>query len=142
MRIPLSLMVVTAALTLAACGRGGIDWDQRLGEILTNETDTPEQRIGRLEAYLDDEPPVELASEARFTLGWIYAEALQQYPEARRWFQDLLDRDPSGPWSDEAAWMLENMEKADSELLPGLGEQFIPPGTEPPRVELPPSGRP
>ncbi len=142
MRNPITIMSVTAALLLSACGGGGGDWDQRLGEILSNETDTPEQRITSLEAYLDDEPPVELASEARFTVGWIYAETLQQYPEARRWFQDLLAADPSGPWSDEATWMLENMEKADSELLPGLEEQFIPPGTESPRVDPPPSGSP
>ena len=138
-RILRIVLPVAAVLSLATCGGGGGAMEERLGEILANETDPPEQLITKLEAFLEDEPPLELASEARFTIGWIYAETLKQYPEARRWFQALLDQAPSGPWSEEAAWMLENMEKADSDLLPGLGEPARP-SEAGPAPAVPPPG--
>jgi hypothetical protein len=114
-------------LLVAACSSGK-KWDERLDEILTSESDSPEQRIGRLEAFLEEGPPVETAGEVRFTLGWTFAEVLHQYPEARRWFNALVEADPQGAWADEARWMLENMEKDPGELLPQLQNQAIPPG--------------
>jgi len=124
MRTPLLVLLL---LLVAACSSGK-KWDERLGEILASESDAPEQRIKRLEAFLEEGPPVETASEARFTLGWTFAEVLYQYPEARRWFNALLEADPQGAWADEARWMIENMEKDLDELLPQLQKQAVPPG--------------
>ena len=132
-----------ALLVLAAACSSGSRWEERLGDILSDESDTPEQRIARLEAFLEEEPPLETASEARFTLGWVFAETLHQYPEARRWFVALLEHDPEGAWADEARWMLENMEKDPSELLPRLPEQSVPPpGTPPEGARAPPPSAP
>ncbi len=120
-------LLVLLLLIVAACSSGK-RWDERLGEILAGENENPEQRIKQLEDFLEEGPPVKTASEARFTIGWTFAEVLHQYPEARRWFNALLEADPEGAWADEASWMLENMEKDPSELLPQLQKQAVPPG--------------
>ena len=124
MRTPRLILLMLLA---AACSSGS-KWEERLGEILASQSDTPEQRITRLESFLEEKPPLEPASEARFTLGWTFAEVLHQYPEARRWFGALLEADPEGAWADEARWMIENMEKDVEELLPQLRPPAGPPG--------------
>jgi len=108
-------LVALSALLLAACGE--TDWDAKLDTVLQERTGSTEQYIEGLEAFLEEGPPIEHASEARFTLGWVYAETLHQYAEARRWFEELLESDPGGVWSEDARWMLDNMEKDDEELL-------------------------
>jgi tetratricopeptide (TPR) repeat protein len=104
-----------AAFALTACGK--TDWDARLDAVLQERTGSTEQYIEGLQAFLEEGPPTEYASEARFTLGWVYAETLHQYAEARRWFEELLENDPDGNFSEDARWMLDNMEKDDEELL-------------------------
>ena len=135
----LSLMLM-ASLLLLSCG--GEDWDARLQEIVSGAGVSPEQHIRQLEEFVEAGPPLELASEARFTIGWVYAESLHQYEEAGRWFTELLEEDPDGEWAENASWMLENMEKDDEEILRELSERIEEPGqpTPPPIAGPPPPG--
>ncbi len=139
-RLPILMLMATVSLQLASCG--GTDWEARLQEIVSGQGVSPEQHIQQLEEFVEDGPPVELASEARFTIGWVYAETLHQYEEARRWFTELLEEDPEGEWAENASWMIENMEKDDEEILRELGERLRAPGqpTPPPIGGPPPPG--
>jgi hypothetical protein len=136
---PARILLIAFGLLAAACG-GDVDWDARLQEIITGQGLSAEQHIAALEAYVDEGPPLELASEARFTIGWVYAESLHQYTEAHRWFNQLLEEDPEGAWAENARWMNENMEKDDEEILQELRERMVPPGGEgdPDTVDSPP----
>ena len=134
-----ALPLLVVSLLIAACGEP--DWDARLQAIASGSGVSPEQHIQQLEAFVEDGPPVELASEARFTIGWVYAETLHQYDEARRWFSELLEEDPEGTWAENARWMIENMEKDDEEILKELRERIVPPtGEAEPSTGVPPPG--
>ena len=121
------LLLLVFAVLAAGCS-GQEDLDAELTAILADTDMGPEQKIEELTDFLEKDPPPELASEARFTVGWIYAETLHQYDEARRWFTELVQEDPNGRWAGDARWMIENMEKDPSELLPGLQREITPPG--------------
>jgi tetratricopeptide (TPR) repeat protein len=123
-RVGLTLAVMVPLLA-SACGRK--DWQGELDIALSASSQGPEQLIKGLEEFLEKDPPLRLASEARFTIGFTFAEELRQYAEARRWFTELLEEDSNGAWAEEAQWMLENMEKDVEELLPGLIEEVPPP---------------
>lgn len=124
------LFSLAALLLAAACG--GMDWQSELDDALAAAVGGPEQLIKSLEEFLDMEPPEKFESEARFTIGFTFAEGLKQYNEARRWFSELLEEDPDSEWAEEAEWMLENMEKDIEDVLPNLREEI------PPVEEIPP----
>ena len=123
--IPLLLITL---LVVQGCGGGG-DWDARWEATITGTQLTAEELVVRVEEFLAAEPPLKYASEARFTLGftWAEAEGLKNYTEARRWFELLLEEDPGCEWADDAEWMLENMEKDVDELLPLFSQEEPPP---------------
>ena|GEM_PF-242524 len=118
-------LAVIGLLLLSACG--GRDWQEEMNAALGASAQGPEQLIKSLQEFLGEDPPVEYASEARFTIGFTFAESLRQYSEARRWFEELLEEDPEGAWAEEAEWMLENMEKDIEEILPELKGEVPPP---------------
>ena len=121
--IPLLLITL---LIVPGCGGGG-DWESRWKETITGTQLTAEELIVRVEEFLAEEPPLKYASEARFTIGFTWAEALKNYDEARRYFEELLEEDPDCEWADDAEWMLENMEKDMDDILLLLGQQEPPP---------------
>ncbi|MFO7768272.1 MAG: hypothetical protein R6W82_04880 [bacterium] len=127
-RWTLPILLILFAALAGACGGGAEDLDAELTRILSETDMGPEQKIQQLEAFLEKDPPPELASEARFTVGWIYAETLHQYDEARRSFTELVEEHPDSRWAPDARWMIENMEKDPSELLPELQREVSPPG--------------
>jgi hypothetical protein len=120
--VPASLLFLL--LLLHGCAKS--DWESRWQETISGSRATQEQLIIRVEEFLAEEPPREYASQARFTLGFTWAE-LEKYDEARRWFEELLEEDPRCEWADDAHWMLENMEKGDDEILPLLEREEPPP---------------
>jgi hypothetical protein len=125
-------ILLTGALLFALAACGGVQrWENEWQEIVGSDLGT-EELIQAAEAFLLKEPPLRYASEARFTIGFAWAEGLERFGEARRWFTELLEEDPEGGWSEEARWMLENMEKDADEILPDLEqlEQEIPPAPE------------
>ncbi len=126
-RWTLPLLFLLIGGLAVSCG-GEPDLDAELTGILIDEQMGPEQKVSELEAFLEKDPPPELATEALFTVGWIHAETLHQYDEARRWFGRLAKQYPQSDWVDEARWMNENMEKDPSELLPEMRREITPPG--------------
>ena len=118
-------LLLLGVLSLAGCGRRG--WDTKWSSIINDESLGSEQLIEAVEAFLAEDPPLKYASQARFTIGFTWAEGLHRYGEARRWFEELLEKDPKCEWADDAEWMLENMEKDVDELLPHLREDIPPP---------------
>lgn len=127
-RMSRTILIVLIAVLATSCGGGAEDLDAELTGILADSEMNPEKKIQQLEAFLEKEPPPELATEALFTVGWIYAETLHQYDEARRWFTRLVETYPDSKWAGDARWMIENMEKDPSELLPGLQREIVSPG--------------
>ncbi|MFC1545116.1 tol-pal system YbgF family protein [Gemmatimonadota bacterium] len=113
-------------LIAPGCGGSG-DWESRWEETITGTQLTAEELIVRVEEFLAEDPPLKYASEARFTIGFTWAESLNRYDEARRYFEELLEEDPDCEWADDAEWMLENMEKDMEDLLPLLNLQEPPP---------------
>jgi len=131
-------ILLTGAVLLAAASCGGsAKWESEWQAIVGGDLGT-EELIRSAEAFLERDPPLRYASEARFTIGFAWAEGLGRFSEARRWFTELLEADPEGGWAEEARWMLENMEKDVDEILPSLQDE-IPPGgrdrTPPPAPE-------
>jgi len=128
------------AVLFLATSCGSKDWQSELDDALAAGTRGPEQLIKSLEEFIDMEPPEKFESEARFTIAFTFAEGLEQYNEARRWFNELLEEDPGSEWAEEAEWMLENMEKDIEDILPNLREEIPPPVQEiPPSAgEIPP----
>lgn len=122
------LFSLAALLLVTACG--GRDWHSELDDAMAAGAGGPEPLIESLEEFLDMEPPDNLVSEARFTIGFTFAEGLKQYNEARRWFNELLEDDPDSEWAEEAQWMLENMEKDIEDIFPNLMEEIPPPVEE------------
>jgi predicted Zn-dependent protease len=119
-------LAVLLSLSISACG-GEPDWEARLNRIIADTEASAEQKVQQLEDFLADEPPLQQASEARFTIGWLYAETLHQYQQARRWFTELVEKSPQSQWAENAQWMIDNMEKDPSELLPQLRQGGEPP---------------
>ena len=114
-------------ILLPVHGCAKTDWESRWSDTIAGAQVTAEELIVRVEAFLAEEPPLEYASEARFTLGFTWANSLEKYDEARRWFEELLENDPDCEWADDTRWMLENMEKDIDEILPLLGREEPPP---------------
>ncbi len=124
--IRITPLLFITLLIVPGCGGNG-DWESRWEETITGTQLTAEELIVRVEDFLAEEPPLKYASEARFTIGFTWAEALKKYDEARRYFEELLEEDPDCEWADDAEWMLENMEKDMEDILPFLGLQEPPP---------------
>jgi hypothetical protein len=121
----LVLLVLLTLAFLSGCGRA-VDWQSRWEEVISGAQVTAEQLIVRCEEFLAEEPPRKYVSQAQFTIGFTWAESLEKFDEARRWFEQLLEEDPDCEWADDARWMLENMEKDVEDILPQL-EQVPPP---------------
>ena len=91
--IRITPLLFITLLIVPGCGGSG-DWESRWEETITGTQLTAEELIVRVEDFLAEEPPLKYASEARFTIGFTWAEALKKYDEARRYFEELLEEDP------------------------------------------------
>lgn len=77
---------------------------------LASEANNPREKIRYYEQFLQDYPDNERAYEAKFMIGFTYAEDLRNRAEAEKVFREFLEEYPGSDLEDDATWMLENME--------------------------------
>jgi peptidyl-prolyl cis-trans isomerase C len=75
-----------------------------------SEESNPSEKIRYYRMFAERYPDNERAYEADFMIGFVMAEELKDYEGARAHFEDFLARFPDSDLSDDAGWMLENME--------------------------------
>jgi peptidyl-prolyl cis-trans isomerase C len=76
---------------------------------LASEASNPREKIRYYEQFLDEYPDNERAYEAKFMIGFTYAEDLRNHVEAEKVFREFLEEYPQSDLADDAKWMLENM---------------------------------
>jgi len=72
------------------------------------ETD-PYQRVQLYRNLVNQYPDNTYAPQALFMIGFVYAEEVQDLVQARRTFDELLDKYPESDIVESAKWMLENI---------------------------------
>jgi peptidyl-prolyl cis-trans isomerase C len=80
---------------------------------LASEASNPREKIRYYEQFLEQYPADERAYEAKFMIGFTYAEDLRNYAEAQRVFQEFLEEFADSDLGDDARWMLENMQSGE-----------------------------
>ena len=106
--------------------------DSLLGMAQSLMEESPDRAINHFELFLERYPDNEKAYQAQFLVGFTYSEYLSDYESAREAFQLVIDRYPDSELADDAAWMIENMERPIEEILPEEApiEEASEPGTE------------
>ena len=82
---------------------------EELWEVAQLEPD-PRNRIQFFRDIVNLYPTHKNAPEALFMIGFIYAEELKDFVQARRTFDELKQKYPQSSMLDSAKWMIENME--------------------------------
>ncbi len=89
-------------------------------------------RIALYRQVIERFPQDSVTAQARFMIGFTYAEDLGDYEEARKAFQEFLRLHPDSELRQSAQWMLENMDKPP----PAMEEDGAPPDS----TAAPPNG--
>lgn len=76
---------------------------------LASEASNPREKIRYYEQFLEEYADNERAYEAKFMIGFTYAEDLRNQAEAEKVFTEFLQEYPGSDLDDDAEWMLENM---------------------------------
>lgn len=63
------------------------------------------------------------AYKAQFMIGFIYNESLQDTAKARQAFKKVLEDYPENDLSDDARWMIENLDKGPEDIITGEGKK-------------------
>jgi len=84
---------------------------------------SPADRIVLYKKVIEKFPLDSVSVQARFMIGFTYAEDISDYEAAREAFGDFLSHHPASDLATSARWMLENMEKAP----PPMQEDAAPP---------------
>lgn len=82
---------------------------------------SPERAIRYFQLYLERFPEDAKAYQAMFLIGFTYSEYLRDFDNARQAFSAMITRFPDSELSDDAQWMLDNMETPIDSLIP-VGE--------------------
>lgn len=100
---------------------------------------TPVARIQLYRDLIERFPQDSVSVQAKFMIGFTYAEEMGEYELAKKEFEDFLRVYPDAELAGSAKWMLENMEKP----APSLEENAPPEGAEkPPAPDAPPQKPP
>ncbi|HEU5311080.1 MAG TPA: peptidyl-prolyl cis-trans isomerase [Candidatus Eisenbacteria bacterium] len=100
---------------------------------------TPIARIELYRELVGRFPQDSVSVQAKFMIGFTYAEEMGEYEMAKKEFEEFLRVYPDAELAGSAKWMLENMEKP----APTLEENAPPEGGEkPPTPDVPPPGPP
>jgi peptidyl-prolyl cis-trans isomerase C len=98
---------------------------------------TPVQRIQLYRDLIERFPQDSVSVQAKFMIGFTYAEEMGEYEMARSEFEEFLRIHPGAELAGSAKWMLENMEKP----APSLDENAPPEGAaNQPAPDAPPPG--
>ncbi|HEU4725003.1 MAG TPA: peptidyl-prolyl cis-trans isomerase [Candidatus Eisenbacteria bacterium] len=71
----------------------------------------PQDRIDLYKGVIQKFPNDSVAVQARFMIGFTYAEELGDYEAAKAAFEDFLQHHPTHELATSARWMMENMDK-------------------------------
>lgn len=82
----------------------------------------PETAITYFRLFLERFPEDSTAYQASFLIGFTYSEYLRDFESARTAFSEMIERFPSSELTDDAQWMLENMETPIDSLIPVEGQ--------------------
>jgi TolA-binding protein len=98
---------------------------------------TPFQRIELYRDLITRFPQDSVSVQAKFMIGFTYAEELGENEMAKKEFEEFIRMYPDAELAGSAKWMLENMDKP----APSLDENAPPEGAEnTPAPETPPPG--
>jgi hypothetical protein len=97
---------------------------------------TPLQRIELYRKLVKEFPDDSVSVQARFMIGFTYAEELNEYDSARKEFETFIQKYGDTELGASAKWMLENMEKPappleDDDTGKGSGKNQAPPPPAP-----------
>lgn len=81
---------------------------------LASEASNPREKIRYYEQFLEQYSDNERAYEAKFMIGFTYAEDLRNYTEAQKVFREFLELYADSDLGDDARWMLENMQSGEN----------------------------
>jgi peptidyl-prolyl cis-trans isomerase C len=88
---------------------------EELWEMAQIEQD-PKDRIQYYRDIVSRYPTHKNAPQALFMIGFVYAEELQQVNQARRTFEELIEKYPQSEMGESAKWMIENMQTAHEKI--------------------------
>lgn len=71
----------------------------------------PRHALALYEEIVSQFPDSEHGYKAQFMVGFVYSEQLNDKDKAREAFQKVIDQYPDSELADDAAWMIENMDK-------------------------------
>ena len=74
------------------------------------------------EKFLKEYPASPHAYKAQFMIGFIYNESLKDTTKARLAFEKVIRNYPENDLSDDAKWMIENLNRGPDEIIMGEGK--------------------
>jgi bifunctional DNA-binding transcriptional regulator/antitoxin component of YhaV-PrlF toxin-antitoxin module len=78
---------------------------------LAQEENNSYARVQYYRNIVNDYPDHKYAPQALFMIGFVYAEELMDLVQARKVFEELLEKYPDSEVAESARWMIENLEK-------------------------------
>lgn len=81
-----------------------------LFDFAQNSAD-PQQRIAAFQEIVDKYPQDEVAPEAMFMIGFVYAEEMKDVVMADRTFTQLIEKYPESEMAQTARWMIDNLDE-------------------------------
>lgn len=82
-----------------------------------------EEAVRYYEKFLTEFPASKHAYKAQFMIGFIYNESLKNTAKARQAFQKVISGYPENDLTDDAQWMMENLDKGPEDVIIGQGKK-------------------
>jgi outer membrane protein assembly factor BamD (BamD/ComL family) len=82
-----------------------------------------EEAVTYYEKFLKEFPASKHAYKAQFMIGFIYNESLKDATRARQAFQKVISAYPNNDLTDDAQWMMENLDKGPEDVIIGQGKK-------------------
>lgn len=79
--------------------------------------DNPNITIGLFNSIIANYPNYKNISTALFLVGFVYEDQLNDYPNAKKYYLEFLDRFPESDFADDAVVSLNNLGKSPEELI-------------------------